>query len=66
MEMIPMSSSAILAAGYDSGTMRMKIRFVQGHTYEFCRVPAHIFDGLRHARSKGSYYSAHIRDHYRC
>lgn len=66
MKMIPASSSAIAAIGYDPGTMRMKIRFVHGETYDFCRVPAAIFRGLLNAPSKGHYYNDHIRDRYPC
>ena len=66
MDMIRVSSSAIAAVGYDPATMRMKIRFVQGDTYDFCRVPAHVFQGFLNAQSKGGYYNDHIRDRYQC
>ena len=66
MDMIPVRSSAISAVGYDPDTLRMYIRFQQGHTYTFCRVPQHIFDGLLSATSKGTYYDHHIRDRYQC
>ena len=66
MDMIPIQSSAIAAAGYDAETKQMKIRFMQGETYDFCEVPAHVFQGLLDARSKGSYYNRYIRDRYSC
>jgi hypothetical protein len=66
MEMIRVSSSAIVAIGYDSATMRMKIQFTAGHTYDFCRVPEGVFNGLLRASSKGAYYNDHIRDRYPC
>lgn len=66
MEMIRVSSSAISAIGYDASTKHMKITFVQGHTYDFCKVPESVFNGLLSARSKGSYYNNHIRDRYQC
>lgn len=66
MQMIGMSSSAIVAVGYDPHTRRMKITFAQGHTYDFCGVPQHVFDGLIRAASKGSYYNDHIKDRYPC
>jgi hypothetical protein len=66
MEMIPVRSTAIRAVGYDQATQRMKIAFVEGHTYDFCRVPQHIFDGLLRAGSKGRYYDIHIRGRYHC
>lgn len=54
MKMIPVSSSAISAVGYDETTMQLYIKFSQWHTYTFCRVPKRIFDGLLAASSKGS------------
>lgn len=66
MEMIRVTSSAISAVGYDPGTQRMKIRFTSGRTYDFCRVPEHVFTGLLQASSKGTYYDRHIRDRYQC
>lgn len=66
MEMIRVRSSAISAIGYDAQAKRLKIRFVQGHTYDFCGVPAHVFNGLMQAGSKGAYYNDHIRDRYPC
>jgi hypothetical protein len=66
MDMIPVASSAIRAVGYDPTTQRMKIAFVEGHTYDFCRVPQHIFEGLLRAGSKGRYYDTYIRDRYHC
>ncbi|HEY0661394.1 MAG TPA: KTSC domain-containing protein [Lysobacter sp.] len=66
MEMIRVASSAISAIGYDPATRQMKIRFVQGHTYDFCGVPEKVFKRLLNARSKGSYYNEHIRDRYPC
>jgi hypothetical protein len=66
MQMIPVSSTAIAAVGYDEQTRRMKITFQQGHTYDFCGVPRHIFEGLLGAVSKGSFYNDHIKDRYQC
>ncbi len=66
MEMIRVNSSAIAAAGYDPPSKMMKIKFKQGKTYDFCRVPQSVFDGLLSASSKGSYYDSHIRNRYQC
>jgi KTSC domain-containing protein len=66
MEMILVRSRAIRAVGYDARTMQMRIRFQQGHTYDFCRVPADIYQGLMDATSKGAYYNEYIRDKYPC
>lgn len=66
MRMVPVSSSAISAVGYDPSTMQMQIRFKQGRIYTFCGVPPHIFDSLLGAGSKGRYYDHYIRDRYQC
>jgi hypothetical protein len=66
MQMVRVNSSAILAIGYDAPSRRMKITFVQGHTYDFCGVPQHVFDGLLRTSSKGGYYNDYIKDRYQC
>lgn len=66
MEMIRVKSSAISAVGYDPATRRMKITFMQGHTYDFCKVPPQVHEGLMQATSKGTYYYEHIKDRYPC
>ena len=66
MEMIRVVSSAISAVGYEPKTMLMKVRFVGGNTYDFCRVPQSVVDRFMKAPSKGDFYNSHIRDRYRC
>lgn len=66
MEMIHVRSSAISHIGYDPSSLQMRIQFIQGHTYTFCRVPQTVFDGLLSSQSKGTYYDRHIRDRYHC
>lgn len=66
MQMITVNSSAISAVGYEADTMQMRIRFKQGETYTFCRVPQNVFEGLLAASSKGTYYDRHIREKYHC
>lgn len=58
-------STAISRAEYNSQTGTLTIWFVEsGGPYDYYRVPPHIFDGLCNARSKGTYFNDHIRDHY--
>lgn len=66
MDMIRVSSRAIASIGYELNSQRMQIKFSQGQTYSFCRVPQHVFDGLLASGSKGSYYDSHIRGKYSC
>jgi len=66
VEMIRVNSRAMSAVGYDPSTQVLKITFSRGNTYDFCRVPQYIFDGLMGAFSKGTYYNDHIKDRYPC
>jgi len=66
MEMVRVNSSAITAVGYDPATNRMKITFKQGKTYDFCRVPSNVYQGLINAPSKGGYFDRVIKDRYQC
>lgn len=66
MKMVRVSSKAIQAVGYDEHSRRMKITFVHGSTYDFCRVPPDIFRRLLDSPSKGAFYNAHIKDRYPC
>ena len=66
MEMIIVISSVIKAIGYDPITKRMKLRFANGKTYDFCGVPENVHKALFTANSIGTYYNNHIKDRYRC
>jgi hypothetical protein len=66
MDMIRVISSAITAVGYDATTALMKITFKHGRTYDFCRVPSYVHQGLMTASSKGSYFDKFIKDRYQC
>jgi hypothetical protein len=66
MDMVPVTSSAMEAVGYDPQTRLMKIRFSGGRIYDFCGVPEHVYHGLLNAPSKGVYYNDHIKDRYPC
>lgn len=66
MEMIRVDSSAIIAVGYDPEQRLLKIRFAQGHIYDFCNVPQEVFEEFMSALSKGTYYNACIKDRYPC
>jgi hypothetical protein len=66
MQMVPVSSSAIRAVGYDAQFRKMKIEFTQGHSYDFCRVPQNVYDALMRSSSKGTYYNGNVKDRYTC
>jgi hypothetical protein len=62
MSMIPVSSSAIRAIGYDGYTLR--VQFHSGRVYDHPGVPYSVFEGLMMAASKGRYYNENIRGRY--
>ena len=63
MSMMPVTSSAIAAVGFDGYTLA-----VQFHTsdtvYLHHGVPYSIYLGLMQAHSMGAYYNQHIRRRY--
>ncbi|MRH79078.1 KTSC domain-containing protein [Spiribacter sp. C176] len=60
------SSKAIDAIGYDPTTQRLRIIFRQGRTYDYCGVPAHIYEQFLRAASKGGFFNTHIDGRYQC
>lgn len=53
MQMVRVNSSAIVVIAYDEQTAPMRIQFQQGHSYDFCRVPATVHTAFMRANSKG-------------
>ncbi|RYY77223.1 MAG: KTSC domain-containing protein [Gammaproteobacteria bacterium] len=66
MEMIQVQSNAISAVGYEASTQKLKIKFHQGHSYDFCHVPLSVYQSFIKAPSKGAFYDSHIKDRYQC
>ncbi|MCX0399576.1 KTSC domain-containing protein [Clostridium perfringens] len=64
MNMIPVSSSNLVAVGYDSSTATLRVAFHSG-VYDYYNVPQNIFEGLLNASSKGKYHHAFIKNSYR-
>lgn len=65
MQMIPVSSSNLSAAGYDPNSSTLIVNFKNGTTYKYLGVPQPIFDALMRAPSKGTYFNDNIKDRYR-
>ncbi len=63
MTLIPVSSSAIRAIGYDGYILAVK--FHHSGVYNHPGVPYEVYVGLMSAPSKGAYYNRHIRGRYR-
>jgi uncharacterized protein YuzE len=57
-------SSMISAFGYDEAEGILEVAFHRTGVYRYYDVPMHVFEGLRDAKSKGSYMRACIIDMY--
>ena len=64
--MVRVISDAMDSVGYDKGKQQLFIKFKQGDTYQFCRVPEGVHQGLMSASSKGAYYNDFIKDKFSC
>ncbi|MHC1681347.1 MAG: KTSC domain-containing protein [Clostridiaceae bacterium] len=64
ISMVPVSSSNLVAVGYDPGSNILRIQF---HTrlYDYFGVPENIYSGLLLASSKGQYHHAYIKNSFR-
>jgi hypothetical protein len=60
-----MPSSVIRSYRYDSRQRRLELEFVSGRRYRYHDVPEEAWRGMRQASSKGEYFNAYIRDHFR-
>jgi lysyl-tRNA synthetase class 2 len=60
-----MPSSVIRRFDYVDADRRLDVVFVTGRRYAYYDVPPEEAAAFRAALSKGEYFNAHIRDHYR-
>lgn len=60
LTMIPVSSSNLVAVGYDHASQTLRVQFNSG-TYDYFFVPVHLYQGLLNASSKGSYLDTYIK-----
>ncbi|HAP5211268.1 TPA: KTSC domain-containing protein [Enterococcus faecalis] len=58
--MIPVSSSNMVAVGYNSSNQELTVQFHNG-VYTHTGVPHYIYEGLLSSSSKGSYYHQNIK-----
>ncbi|MCM3068589.1 KTSC domain-containing protein [Priestia flexa] len=63
MIMRSVSSSNLVAVGYDDSTNTLFIEFKSG-TYKYFNVPQNIYRNLLNASSKGQYHAAFIKRNY--
>lgn len=64
MKRIPVQSSDLRSVGYDAASATLEIEFHSGGMYQYSGVSQDVYDELMRAKSKGSYFHSHIRDHY--
>jgi hypothetical protein len=62
--MVWVDSSNIEAIGYDGDNLELWVQFLNGRTYVYDSVPAHVFDELMASPSKGSYFNRIIKPGY--
>ena len=59
-----MPSSVIRSFSYDKRTRVLQIIFVSGMVYHYKEVPEGVYQNLKSAGSRGSYFNRHIKDNY--
>lgn len=64
MQMQSVSSSNLVAVGYDSSTNTLRVQFSSG-TYDYYDVPESVYRGLMGAPSHGVFHATHIKNSYR-
>lgn len=64
VEMIQVSSSNILAVGYEVENQIVHVQFLNGSIYIYKGVPQHEFEGLLNAPSVGSYLHRNYKNIY--
>ena len=67
INMTPVTSTNILAIGYDTASLTLQVEFKDGHVYQYFDVPVSVYEELMNppGGSHGSYLAAHIKGQYR-
>lgn len=65
MEHASFPSTALADVAYDAATQRLQIRFCDGRSYEYDKIPEDVYAALLLAASKGRYFNASIRGRFR-
>jgi hypothetical protein len=64
MQLDPVESSMVAAAGYDANLQVLIVLFNSGRAYQYLEVPQDVYEGFLAASSKGRYLLDHVIDHY--
>ena len=59
-----MPSSVIKGLRYDEASRRLRVWFVSGSVYDYFAVPEPLARAFVASRSKGRFFSQHVRDRY--
>lgn len=65
MDLKPVKSSNIKAAGYDQDTSELQIEFIGGGLYAYDSVPLDVYREFTEAHSIGKYFHGKIKDVYK-
>lgn len=60
-KMVPVESSNISHIGYDNRAQELHVRFKDGATHAYAKVPAAVHISLMAAESIGAHFHAHVR-----
>lgn len=59
-QIVQVNSTAISTAIYEYDTYRLKLTFNSGRSYNYTKVPNHVFEGLRTSESKGKFINKYV------
>ncbi len=65
VEIHPVNSSVLAAAGYDGDRRVLEARFCSGRIYHYFDVPESVFRKLLAASSVGQYFNRSVKPRYR-
>ncbi len=58
-------SSSLSHCDYDESCNRMEIKFSSGNVYHYNDVPKTVYEGLKEAKSGGSFFHTNIRPKFK-
>ncbi len=64
MELEPVDSTCVAAAGYDPDTDDLEIEFTDNSNYTYHAVSGHQFSRMLRSPSPGWYFNKYIRNNY--
>ena len=64
MQTVDVNSTAIQTAEYEYDNYRLRLTFTNGSSYDYKKVPNHVFEGLRTSSSKGKFINKFILSSY--